>query len=251
MIPMNARSRWFMLAIAAIATSTTAVMAQEPAHGQGSRFDGESPQDPTYLLASEAVQKELALTREQMASLEKLQNDANGQHPFYSGFAGLTQEQIQKRLEQHAKQNGDQAAKILTPQQTDRLNEINLQKVGVTALLFDDTAAKVGLSAEQRAQLKSVAGDARRKLAALNAANNNRPVDRSKADEYRKKVTEITSERSTKSLALLTEEQRARFEKLQGEKFDTSKIQASARKFTRRGRIEPPHSPGAPRTPRQ
>jgi hypothetical protein len=244
MIPMNAHRRWIALAtIAAIATSTAVVIAQDPGRGQGSRVDGESPQDPSYLLASASVQKELALTGEQKTRFQKLQNDENGRHPFFSGFAGLTQEQIQKRLEEHAKENRDRVSKILTPQQNARLNEINLQVAGAAALSFGDVAEKVGLSTEQKAKLKSISAEARRKLSELNAANNNRPVDRSKAQEYRKKVAEIAAERSSQSLAVLTDAQRAQFEQLQGAKFDTSTIKSNARKFTLRGRIEPPGPP--------
>jgi Spy/CpxP family protein refolding chaperone len=218
-------------------------MAQNPGRGHGARVDGESPQEPTYLLASKSVQKELALTREQEASFEKLQSDENSRHPFFSGFAGLTQAQIQQRLEQHAKSNRDRISKILTPQQSGRLNEIHLQLVGAAALNFDEVAKQLELSAEQKAKLRSISADARRKLAELNAANNNRPVDRSKAEEHRQKVAKITGERSSQSLALLTDAQRSQFEKLQGAKFDTSTIKPNARKFTRRGRIEPPGPP--------
>jgi hypothetical protein len=243
MILMNARRRSIVLAMIAIASSTTAIIAQDPGRGQGSRVDGESPQDPTYLLASESVQKELALTREQKAGFQKLQNDENGRHPFFSGFAGLSQAQIQKRLDEHAKENRDRVSKFLTPQQNTRLNEINLQVAGAAALSFGDVTEKVGLSTEQKAKLKSISAEARRKLSAFNAANNNRPVDQSKAQEYRKKVAEITAERSSQSLAVLTDAQRAQFEQLQGGKFDISTIKPNARKFTRRGRIEPPGLP--------
>src|SRR5215831_9369740 len=126
---MNVHSRWIALAVIAITISTAAVMAQNLVRGQASRVEGESPNDPTYLLPSESVQKELAVTPEQQASLQKLRDEESKRHPFFGGLAGLSQEDIQKRLEQHAKENRDQVAKILTPQQTARLNEINLQMV--------------------------------------------------------------------------------------------------------------------------
>lgn len=244
---MNVCKRWIALTLAAVATSTAAMRAQDPGRGQGSRLDGESPQDPAYLLVSESVQKELALSREQKANFQKLQNDENGRHPFFSGFAGLSQAHIQKRLDEHAKENQDRISKILTPQQNARLTEINLQVAGAAALSFGDVAEKVGLSTDQKAKLKSISAEARRKLSELNAANNNRPVDRSKAQEYRKKVAEIAAEHSSQSLAVLTDAQRTQFEQLQGAKFDTSTIRSSARKFTRRGRIEPPGPPSQSR----
>ena len=145
--------------MAALATSS--IMAQNPGRGQAFSIGGESPNDPTRLLASESVQKELKLTDEQKADIQKLFDDENGNHPFFAGFAGLSPEQIQKRLQQHAQENRDRVAKLLTRPQAERLNQINIQISGIAALSFDDVAEKLNLTPEQRAKLKDLAGESR------------------------------------------------------------------------------------------
>jgi Spy/CpxP family protein refolding chaperone len=229
---------------AIFALSTTAAMAQDQGRAHGFRTGGESPNDPTYLLASESVQKELLLTDSQKASLKQLCGEENDRHPFSSGFIGLSQTEIQKKLDQHAKENRDRISKILTPQQTERLNEINIQVAGVAALNFPDVAEKLQLNAEQKATLKNLADEARGKKTELNDAYNSPPLGGQKTtgkrEDYKRELNQVTAERKNQSLAVLTDEQRAKFEKLQGEKFDTSTIRPMSRNFSRRGRMEAP-----------
>ena len=130
---MKTCRHWKLLAAAVLALSTTAGMAQNQGHTISVRFSGESPNDPSYLLASDSVQKELLLTDSQKANLQKLRDEESTTHPFSGGFIGLSNDDIQKRVEQHAKENCYHVAKILTPKQNARLNEINIQMAGVAA----------------------------------------------------------------------------------------------------------------------
>jgi Spy/CpxP family protein refolding chaperone len=245
-IAMKYRKHWKLLAAAVLTLSTADVTAQDQGRARAFRTGGESPNDPTYLLASESVQKELSLTDSQKTSIQKLRDAESGAHPFLRGLIGLSQDEIQKKLEQHAKENRDRVSKILTPQQTARLNEINIQVAGVAALSFDDVAEKLELTAEQKEKLANLADEARHKQTELNAANNGQSLDdvkRTRArEDYKQKLNEVTAERKNQAIALLTDEQQAAFKKLQGKKFDTSSIQPNRRSFTRRGRIEAPVS---------
>jgi Spy/CpxP family protein refolding chaperone len=238
---MKTCRHWKLLTAAVLALSTTTVTAQNQGHAKASRFSGESPNDPSYLLASESVQKELLLTDSQKASFQKLRDEESKTHPFASGIIGLSNEQIQMKVEQHAKENRDQVAKILTPKQNARLNEINIQMAGVAALSFDDVAGKLDLSTEQQAKLKYVADEARAKQTKLNDTYNGSPAAGQKSthgrEDYKRELTQITADRKSQSLALLTDEQRAKFQKLQGEKFDTSTIQPNRKSFSSHGRI--------------
>jgi len=241
---MKSCRHWKLLAAAITALSTSAIMAQNQGRAQAFRMGGESPNDPTYLLVSESVQKELALTDSQKASLQKIRDEENDRHPLSGGLIGRSQDEIQKKLEQHAKENRNRVSKILTPQQTERLNEINIQVAGVAALNFADVAEKLSLTAEQKSKLKTLADEARRKLTELNTAHNGQPpVDAKRArarEDYKQKLDQVTGERTNQAIALLTDEQRSKFQNLQGEKFDTSTIQPNRRSFSRRGRIEAP-----------
>jgi hypothetical protein len=243
---MKSCRHWKLLAAALLAISTTEVTAQDQGRALAFHTGGESPNDPTYLLASKSVQKELALTDGQKTSFQKLRDAESSSHPFAGGaLIGQSQEEIQKKLEQHATENRSRVFNLLTPQQIARLSEINIQVVGVTALGYDDVAEKLGLSAEQKAQLKTVSADARRLQDELNSANNGRPAEASKRQAYKEKLDQITADRKKQSLAILTDAQNAKFKQLQGAKFDTSTIQSNRKSFSSRGRIG-----GPPQVPR-
>ncbi len=52
---------------------------------------------------------------------------------------------------------------VLNEKQMQRIGEINLQVVGFLALNYDDVAKKLGLSAEQKQQLKNLSDEAHRR----------------------------------------------------------------------------------------
>ena len=55
------------------------------------------------------------------------------------------------------------------------------------------------------------------------------------------KLKEIASERKDKAIALLTDDQKAKFKQLQGQKFDTSTVQPARGSFKNSGRINGPN----------
>jgi hypothetical protein len=195
-------------------------------------------------LASESVQRELGLSDEQQASCLKLldEQEPNGA-AFFRGMMRLSQDEIQAKFERRAKESRAEVAKILTEPQLERLNEINVQKAGVVALGFDDVAKKLGLSAEQRKDLAKLGEESRQKLADLYAGYNGQPLAKEKRQATQLKQKAIHAERENESIAVLSEEQRAKFEKLQGEPFDLSTVKPLSRKYTSRGRIEAPARP--------
>jgi Spy/CpxP family protein refolding chaperone len=235
---MKSGRHWKLLVAAILAISADEVTAQDRGRALAFHTGGESPNDPTYLLASKTVQKELALTDSQKASFQKLRDAESATHPFSGGaLIGQSPEEIQKKLDRHAAENRSRVFNLLTPQQIARLNEINLQVVGVAALNFDDVADKLALTAEQKTQLKIVADEARRKQDELNAKNNGKPVDASRRLAYKQELDQITTARKKQAFAVLTDDQQASFKKLQGEKFDTSTIQSNRKSFSSHGRL--------------
>ena len=111
---------------------------------------------------------------------------------------------------------------------------------GVVALNFEDVSEEIKLTADQKEKLKSLGDESRRRLTELNSNYNGRPLNDQSRQERRKKLNEITLERTEKAIAILTDDQKARFETLKGKKFDTSNIQFSRRSFGERGQINAP-----------
>jgi Spy/CpxP family protein refolding chaperone len=226
-----------ILATSLITLSTTGVMAQSG----GRRVGGDSPNDPTYLLASESVLNELKLSDEQALRLQRLRDEEEqSAQTFFRGMIGMSQEQIQARLDKRAKAERAKIAKVLTPEQMQRLNEINLQAAGTSALGFEEVAGAIGLTADQRKQLRELGEASRRQLTELYMANDSERKVGQNQEERKRKQQEITAERTSKALAVLTDAQKEKFAALQGKPFDLSTIQPRQRKFTNRGRIEAP-----------
>lgn len=228
-------------AVAIIVVSTATAMAQPPGRGQGNRMGGDSPNDPAYLLDSESVQKELALTGDQKTRLQQIRDDdeENGA-TFFRGLMRLTPEQMQTRFQQRASAMRKKIAKVLTPEQMQRLDEINIQAAGVTALSYADVAKELKLTAEQKEELNKLGEESRGKLAGLYSPANGQPVGGLSQQQLSERRNEIRTQRNDESLGLLTEEQKAVFERLQGAKFDTNTIKPRQRSYTNRGRIGPP-----------
>ena len=177
---MKTKMNWAIMAMAAISVAAASVptgklVAQGPfpaqgMGGQGSRAGGDLPNDPAYLLDSESVQKELALTDEQKAALQNARDEQSaGDQAFFAGFMGLSPDEMQRRLEKRASELRNRIEQVLNEKQMQRIGEINLQVVGFLALNYDDVAKKLGLSAEQKQQLKNLSDEAHRKQTALTA----------------------------------------------------------------------------------
>ena len=251
---MRMNRNWHTVAMVVLATTsailpTNKIIAQGPqpaqGMGQGSRASGDSPNDPSYLLDSEAVQKELALTAEQKAALQKVRDEQSaGDQAFFAGFMGISSDEMQRRLEQRASNLRNKIQKVLTRQQTERLSEINLQVAGFLALNFDDVAKALGLSTEQKQQLKNLSEESHRKLDGLTATIRIDQLSKQQRADLRKKQDDIVAQRKEKSLSLLTDEQQTKFEKLQGEKFDISSVKPPRRIVKNSGKAGAPGSPG-------
>jgi Spy/CpxP family protein refolding chaperone len=170
------------------------------------------------LARMEAVQKEIKLTEDQIASLKKL-----GEEMRPSGdranFRDMSQEQREKafaEMRERMQKAQAKVAEILKPDQNARLEEIQLQSTlrfgGVAAALADaKVAKKLNLTDDQQAKLKEI-GEASRKAMGELFQGGNRDGVREKMQELRKQAEEKTS-------TLLTPDQKAAFEKLKGAEF--------------------------------
>jgi Spy/CpxP family protein refolding chaperone len=237
---MTIRRRSVFAVIVAILLTTNFATAQPPGRGEGNRMGGDSPYDPAYLLESESVQTELALTDDQKVRLQKLRDEENNDPSAFRGFMRMKPEQIQKRLQQRANAVRKRIAKVLTPEQMQRLDEINIQAAGVAALGYTDVAKKLELTADQRDELNKLGEETSVELAGLYSPTNGQSVGNLTPQQLNEKRNEIRAERAEQAFAVLTDEQQAAFETLKGAKFDTSTIKPRSRKFTSRGRIGPP-----------
>ena len=158
------------------------------------------------LLNAPEVQTALKLDDGQKSKLTKINADL----PTQGGGGNLSEEERTKRREQFASAE-QEAVKVLTPEQTERLDQISLQVRGASALTDEKVAEKLKITADQKQKLEDIQRQTREKMGAIFQGGGDREANM-------KKFTELREESSKQALAVLSDEQRGQFEKLQGEK---------------------------------
>lgn len=240
-----------LTALALVAVVAVQADAQQGG-GQGGRgrggvpgggFGGPGGGGKLGLLHRDEVKKELELLDEQNADIDKLNEELRSQRS--SAFAAiqnlpeaerraaieklqaernaLSQEErdkqdAERRAQALAQQTEADAklAEILLPHQMDRLSQIELQQLGIGALLTEAVAKELGLSDAVKADIESTtraSGEkARAEIQALFQAGNR--------DGIREKMEAIQTGIETEVLAKLTQSQRDKFAEMKGETLD-------------------------------
>lgn len=146
---MNLKVILVMIGVAAI-TATS--------FGQrfGGMMGGPGGGNPSMLLRRDDVKKDLALTDDQKAKLQEMQDGMR--QKFMDAFqnAGEDQEARQKAMAAIMKDVTDQVNKILTADQQKRLKEISVQLGGNAAVLQPDVQKDLALTDEQKAKIKDL-----------------------------------------------------------------------------------------------
>lgn len=169
----------------------------------------------SQLLQIEKVQKEIELTDDQKAEIEKIvtANREKMRELFGQGQGGDRQANFEKmrELQQEAQKKIEDA---LLPHQVARLKEIRLQVAGVQALMDPDVQKELGLSEEQVQKLRDVG---REVMQSMRPQDGQGPRDpgamRERFQEMRQKMEEA-------ALKVLTDDQKAKWNKMKGEKFE-------------------------------
>jgi len=204
------------IAACAVLVLATPAMAQR---GQGRGGRGMFQVTKLTLLQAEPVQKELELVDDQKSKIAAIAEEQRGQQGQRGGGQDLSDEERAKRRADRAAALAALNQKIdavLLDHQRTRLQEVWLQAAGTGALDDADVAKALAISEDQQTKL----ADARRAAAeAMQDALQGGNFDREKIQQLRK-------EASDKTLAVLTSEQKDKFEKMQGKKvtFDLTAI---------------------------
>jgi Spy/CpxP family protein refolding chaperone len=177
-----------------------------PADGaQGPARPG-GPASILFLLNSEKVQTELALTAEQK---EKIKTLAAELRP---GAGDRGRRDAAQIAEQRAKMEAAQKKllDVLNAQQRERFQQIRVQVEVVAALLDPEIAQALGLTKEQLKEIE----------AARRPGERNARGSQLTPEERREQFKQNRKEAQEKALKVLTPEQREKLEKMKGEKFE-------------------------------
>jgi hypothetical protein len=111
---------------------------------------------------------------------------------------------------------------ILQAPQYERLEQLVLQGQGVDSLLLMAVAEKLRLSAEQRQQIEKIYRDARGAITELSK----QVTDKNRA-ELEEQAKKLGTDGRDRIIALLSEEQKQKWDALKGKPFDFSKVRLS------------------------
>ena len=174
------------------------------------------------LLMIEEVRKELDVTQDQVQALRKVGQSAREDRPDFSRMRDMSQEERQEMFEKMRAQGQERAKKmqeeleeVLLPGQMERLEQISVQTRGAAALEDPAIIEKLGLTQDdqdkleaKRTELREGMRDRMREM----FSGGNREGGREAFEKIREEMDE-------KVLAVLTPEQRTKFNEMKGEPF--------------------------------
>jgi hypothetical protein len=215
--------------------ATTLLSAQDSARGPAARgrvgrqdasnslprdLASPSPSSRVALTNARKVQAELGLSPEQKQKVARLRaSTADKQRELY--------EEFRKRISELDQQTEEAVAKVLDEKQCARLEQIRLQREGTTALTLPDVAEKLELTSEQREKLADLERQYRQISPfgfgpATNPLLANIPTIPAVADfpAAAKRARENREKIAAEMIGLLTPEQKAKWDDMQGVKFE-------------------------------
>ena len=229
-----------LLSVALLAFMVTPAMAQGRGQGGqggrggggfggrggagGSMFGGRGGGDMTMsLLRIEAIRTELEMSPDQEEALTKMQEQGRPERPN-ADFRNMSEEErtefftkMRKQAEERNTKMKEQLEEVLFPEQLERLQEINIQLQGIAALRNADVAKELKITDAQKKELEEVQAGMMEKMREgmreLFTSGGGR-------EGMREKIEKMRADMEGDVLAVLTSDQKKKFEEMKGEKFE-------------------------------
>ncbi len=169
-----------------------------------------------FLIINPAVQEELKLSEEQKELLRDLQNDVREKMRSLREIED--RQQRMQRMREIGREAQELLDAILEPEQKTRLEQIELQLQGPRALLRRDIAEKLGLTEEQQSKIREIFESLRPDFRRI------REMSPEQRREFFRSMRERAEKARQEALAVLTPEQKEKWEKMLGAPFDVSRL---------------------------
>lgn len=223
-----------------LAPALASAQGQPPGQGQGRGrglgMGGPGGGAPLLMLQSEPIQKELALTPEQVTKLKTLSEEALQEMRSVAGpnnfqeLQNLPEEERRTKMrelrtkmaEASTKVNEKyqpKVAEVLQPAQAERLQQISWQAAGKAAIADPKLAKTLGLSEEQQKQAAAAMKEHADKQQELFAAGGGGDFQ-----ERFAKMRELNDARDKQLDSILNDEQKKKFDELKGKPFDLQQL---------------------------
>jgi hypothetical protein len=177
--------------------------------------------DPVLgLLRVQEVRDEIELLPDQEEALRKLAEEANlrpdrGDFDFRNASEEERNqffEKMRSEARQRAESLREKLEEVLLPEQFERLQQIALQVQGMRALMSDRVVGELGISDAQKEEMENVFGSMRDRMMEMF-----RSGDR---EGMREKMESMRDEIQNEAMAVLSDDQRKKFEAMKGEPFE-------------------------------
>jgi Spy/CpxP family protein refolding chaperone len=216
------RTKWVvMVGLALVVAMADTASAQRRGRGFGRLFGGIAKAD---LATLDGVQSELAMTDEQKTKAEEVSDQLRRERRdlFQSGFGELSE--IRSEMDELNRKASDDVNQLLDENQQKRLREIAIQVNGPAELSDPAVASELQITDEQQSKLDEAREQNSESVREvfLDFGNMSRDERRAKRDELSKSASE-------KLLGILTDDQRAQFELMEGAEFDVDLSQLRGR----------------------
>ena len=214
------------IATTVLTFGVAAVLAM-PAEAQQPKHKGHGSHMPmgggAGLIANQAVQKELKLTKEQASNSEAVARAVRAKH--HGEFDKVEDLDAQKRSEKTAEivrtmisETNKGLADVLTPEQMKRYRQVQLQQLGLWAFTEPEVQSKLKLTDDQLGQIRKINADSqsqRRELAQGGGGGNREEMQKKAATLGKNSMDSIE-----KALAVLSADQKQVWKEMTGEPFD-------------------------------
>lgn len=209
-----------MLAVGAVAQGGGGQgRGQGGGRGQGQMGGMRGGDNSLATLQRKDVQKELAVTSEQVAKIEALakknQEDMRAAREAMQNGGGdrTAMQEMQKKAQEATKK---EIEKILTADQNKRFKEIQIQMMGGRALMNADVQKELGVTADQKAKIEAVQASQRDKMQDMMQQMRDGNLDRTQMQEAMQKMNQSIADEMIK---VLTADQKTKFEAMKGKPF--------------------------------
>ena len=181
------------------------------------------------------VRDELKLTGDQINQVEAIGDEFIDKHvrAFEASAEKLSEDERRRKFAELKKvesEGVEKAKKVLTAEQAARLRQIEIWRSGPPAFADEDVVRALELTEQQKGVLKTIGDEYLHEVAALGTglrAEFPGRITREERAKRAKRLAEIETQRQNvravkeaECMAALTDEQKLRFEKLRGEKFE-------------------------------
>ena len=205
------------LLLIGIATALAVTCFAQGGGGRRGMFGGGGP---TGLLRRPDVQADLGLTDEQKAKLDEIQQNVRSQMQEARQSAGDDRDAIRKAMEPIMKKSTEDSLAVLTPVQKQRLNEINIQINGNSALVNNkDLQNQIGLSDDQKAKIDQLAKDQQAANMSIFQKIQSGELQREDAGASMQKNTQVLKDGIDK---VLTDDQKGKLKSMSGKPFTST-----------------------------